>query len=82
MRIVDREVKILGDPKRVFLGGISQGCSVVLGAWLKGPHILGGILGSGGCLCLKIDWENLKKEDKKKTPLLLYHGVKDEVFKL
>merc|ERR1740138_1727499 len=44
--LIDREVQRLGgNPKRVILGGASQGCCVALDAALTYPEELGGVIG-------------------------------------
>ena len=47
--LAQKEVEILGDPKKVFIGGLSQGCAITLGAFLTfNGGVLGGIVGMIG----------------------------------
>jgi len=52
VQLLQVEVERLGDPSRVFLGGLSQGCTVALDVYLReAPRLgLGGFVGSVGFL--------------------------------
>jgi len=74
------------DPRRVFLGGFSQGCLVALAAFLKLPKDtpLGGVFGLSGLQALRaaprLTEERLRV--LRRTPLFLYHGEDDGVCPL
>jgi predicted esterase len=77
-KLLDEEIKVLGDSKKVFLGGFNQGGTVSLDVYLRTNHILGGVFScSGFCLCKKFDWENIDVQKKKLTPIFMRHGEED-----
>ena len=76
--IIMKEIERLGDPRRVFLGGLSQGCAVTLATFLsykKGP--LGGIVGLIGVQSAEDQYDKIDLDMKRKTPILLYNGEED-----
>ena len=76
-----KEVTSLGDPRRVFLGGFSQGASVALAAFLQFKHgPLGGVVGLSGAHCADIAWSGLDLQKLRKTKMFLYHGEADSVL--
>ena len=79
--LLDKEVEALGDPTKVFLGGLSQGCATVLATFLtyKGGQ-LGGIFALIGVHSFEADWEDIDLDQKRKTPIMLYNGDKDPFF--
>ena len=55
--MIESEAKKLGSYSKVYLGGYSEGCSMVLAAYLsidEGP--LGGVFGCSGSHCASVDW--------------------------
>eukprot|EP01016_Furgasonia_blochmanni_P050293 TRINITY_DN7753_c0_g1_i5.p2 TRINITY_DN7753_c0_g1~~TRINITY_DN7753_c0_g1_i5.p2 ORF type:complete len:245 (-),score=51.27 TRINITY_DN7753_c0_g1_i5:1700-2374(-) len=70
------EIAILGDSKKVFLGGFSQGCCMSLHVGLGFDQPLGGIIGLSGFLfpISKVNPANAK------TPVMLSHGVDDDLI--
>ena len=73
------------DPRRVFIGGFSQGCMVSLAAFLKytGPEPFGGILGLSGMQALTLKPEHQTSERiavQKQIPIFLYHGEADPLL--
>ena len=51
-----------------------------MASWLRYEGVLGGVVGCSSALCANIDWKYVDVEDKKKTPVLLYHGTDDEMI--
>ena len=84
MALVLEEVKALG-AQNVFLGGSERGVSIALATYLYfnerdhgGP--LGGVFGFAGIFNKEVEnWTQFNMEEKKKTPVFLYHG-EDDVF--
>ena len=67
------------------MGGYERGVSIALSTYLyydekkHGGH-LGGVFGFAGIFNKEIeDWKQFNMEEKKKTPVFLYHG-EDDVF--
>jgi phospholipase/carboxylesterase len=64
--IIRKEVELLGDTKKIFLGGFSQGCSLALATYLcfdDGP--LGGVIGCSGVHCANLEWSKVSIANKK-----------------
>lgn len=75
--LIREEIKrVGGDPKRVILGGASQGCCVALDAALTYPEELGGVIGLVGHV-LSATPLDLAKE-RKSMPLHLFQEASDE----
>lgn len=71
-KILDSEIKLLGDSKKVFLGGYSQGCCQMLDAGLTYLKSLGGMIGFKGHI------PSLTQESKTyKQKIWVCHGKKD-----
>lgn len=79
-RLLDIEVKKLGDSKKVYLAGYSVGCSIAIATYLRYKHRLGGVVGASGLNCAVIDWKQVDIDVKRKVPFLLYHGQDDPIF--
>ena len=45
-------------------------------------EVLGGVIGASSGLCANIDWSKVDPEEKKKTPVMLYHGKNDNMIPL
>jgi len=72
--LIRSEVKrIGGDPKRVIVGGASQGCCVALDAALTYPEELGGVIGLVGHVLGSTPLDPAKK----RMPLHLFHEASD-----
>ena len=58
---------------------MSQGCATTLATYLnfKGGN-LGGVIAASFAHVASIDWTQVDVDAKKKTPLLLYNGSKDQ----
>ena len=79
--LLNDEIKMLkGDSEKVFLGGFSQGCCLSLAAFMQYNKKLGGIVGLSGMMGLKLDWNTVDLELKRKTPIFLYHGEIDPMI--
>ena len=70
---MDSEIKSLGDPKKVFLGGYSQGCCTMLDAGLTYPQSLGGMIGFKGHIPSFTDKSKTYKQN-----IWVCHGIKDD----
>ena len=78
---IEGEAQLLNDTKNVFIGGFSQGCALSIATFLKYDKLLGGVLGLSGMNALKFDIKDTPLlEEKKKTPIFLYHGTKDSMI--
>ena len=64
------------------LGGFCQGATIALGAYLTyAEGILGGVACLGGFNGVAVwDWDSIVVDDLKKTPVLFYHGLDDDVI--
>jgi phospholipase/carboxylesterase len=72
--IIDREVRRVGDPRRVIIGGASQGCCTALDAAYTYPQVLGGVIGIVGHLLGSTPLD----ADKCSLPVRLFHEVNDK----
>jgi phospholipase/carboxylesterase len=72
-KLLDAEIKSLGDPKKVFLGGYSQGCCTMLDAGLTYPQSLGGMIGFKGHIPSFTDKSKTYKQN-----IWVCHGIKDD----
>jgi len=66
------------NPKKIIIGGFSQGCVMSLLIGLNNINNLGGLIGLSGYLIPKVSLKN--KEEKKNIPIFLYHGINDEII--
>lgn len=56
-KVLDEEVKALNnDPKKVWVGGFSQGCALSLATMISYPRALGGLIGLSGMNAFKVDF--------------------------
>ena len=79
--LLNQEVeKLDGKSENVFIGGFSQGCALSLATFMKYPHRLGAVIGLSGMLALDLQKEQIDMELKKKTPMFLYHGDRDQMI--
>jgi len=72
--LIRREVQRVGDPKRVIVGGASQGCCVALDAALTYPEELGGVVGLVGHVLGSTPLDPAKRG----MPLHLFHETTDK----
>jgi phospholipase/carboxylesterase len=77
--LLDREVQRGMPAHRIVLGGFSQGCAVTLGAGLRYPHRLAGLVGMSGYLPLADTTAAERKDANALTPVFLAHGRSDGV---
>jgi len=76
--LIRSEVQRLGgDPKRVIVGGMSQGCCVALDAALTYPEELGGVIGLVGHVLGGTPLDPAKRA----MPLHLFHEASDKEMK-
>lgn len=76
--LIRKEVKkVGGDPKRVIVGGASQGCCVALDAAMTYPEELGGVIGLVGHVLGSTPLDPAKR----KMPLHLFHEASDREMK-
>ena len=68
LTIIDQELEILGDTRRIIIGGMSQGCIVSLAAFLSytKPTPLGGVLAMSGIQSLELT-EEMKSPERQKV---------------
>ncbi|TNV73468.1 hypothetical protein FGO68_gene16404 [Halteria grandinella] len=77
--VIDKEIELLGDSRKVYIGGFSQGCALSLATMILYPKILGGLFCLSGMNALKIDWSRVAQE-KKEMPIFVHHGEADDVI--
>jgi predicted esterase len=78
--IIDRDVAILGDSTRVFVGGYSQGGMLSYVTLFQYPKQLGGIVGVCTSHVIDLDYSQIDMSFRKKTPVLVYLGGLDEYY--
>ena len=74
-KIIDQEIKELGDSRKIIIGGISQGCSMALYAGLSYHEPLGGIVGIAG---LFLPFTKIHQANEN-TPIFIGHGQEDHI---
>ena len=74
----------MGDSRKVFIGGFSQGCNVALTTYLQyctgtgqSGSPLGGVFGFGGMFVGNINWKLLDTDFAKMTPVFVSLGIDD-----
>lgn len=80
--LLDREVARGVPANRIVLAGFSQGCAITLGAGLRYPQALAGLVGLSGYLPLAASTAAQRAEANRATPIFLAHGRGDEVVPL
>jgi phospholipase/carboxylesterase len=80
--LIDREIERGVAPQRIVLGGFSQGCAIALGAGLRYPERLAGLVGMSGYLPLADTTAAERRDANALTPLFLAHGRRDPVIGL
>jgi predicted esterase len=77
-KIIKAEQEIVGDPCKVFVGGVSQGCCAAFHAVSTYPGIIGGFYGSIGHIMPCTDVYDI--ENKVSGPIIFYSGANDDVM--
>jgi len=78
-RFVDEAVAAYGaDPRRVFLGGFSQGAIMSLATLLTAPEKVAGVVALSGRLLPEVLPHRASDERLRGKPVLIVHGVADE----
>merc|ERR1712228_259223 len=78
--LIDIEIKQKGiDPKRIILGGFSQGAAMAIYCGLLYPQRLGGIVALSGYLCDIGIVQKVKDKETKSIPIVMYHGSNDMI---
>ncbi|KAL4512888.1 hypothetical protein ABPG72_017573 [Tetrahymena utriculariae] len=77
-KTIDEEIQILGNSKKIFIGGFSQGCSMSIYTGITYPSVLGGIIGLSGYFFKFIEINNLE-QTRYEMPIFLSHGESDDV---
>ena len=80
--LIDREVTRGVPAHRIVLGGFSQGCAVTLGAGLRYPARLAGLVGMSGYLPLADTTAKERRDANALTPIFLAHGQRDAVISI
>jgi phospholipase/carboxylesterase len=80
--LIDREVARGVPAHRIVLGGFSQGCAVTLGAGLRYPARLAGLVGMSGYLPLAATTAAERRDANALTPIFLAHGQRDAVISI
>lgn len=71
--LIRQEVRRVGDPRRVIVGGASQGCCVALDAALTYPDMLAGVIGVVGHVLGLTPLDPAKRQ----LPIHLFHEAND-----
>ncbi len=77
--LLERERERGVPAERIILAGFSQGCAVTLGAGLRYPQRLAGLVGMSGYLPLATHTADERHSANQGTPILLAHGSRDAV---
>ena len=77
--LIDREVARGVPAARVVLAGFSQGCALTLGAGLRYPERLAGLVGLSGYLPLASSTAAERRDASVLTPIFMAHGRRDGV---
>lgn len=80
--LLDREVARGVPAERIVLGGFSQGCAITLGAGLRYPKRLAGLVGMSGYLPLAATLDAERHAANAQTPVFLAHGQRDGIVPL
>ncbi|MEO5733761.1 MAG: carboxylesterase [Rubrivivax sp.] len=81
-QLLDAEVARGVPAARIVLAGFSQGCAVSLGAGLRYPQRLAGLVGMSGYVPLAATTVAERHEGSALTPVFLAHGRNDNVVPL
>ncbi len=81
-QLIEREIARGVPAKRIVLAGFSQGCAITLGAGLRCPHRLAGLIGMSGYLPLADALATERHDANRDVPVLLAHGTRDGVVPL
>jgi len=79
IKVLNRETNLLGDNKKIFLCGSSQGGTVCLHSLMHLNYPIGGVF------CLRtVFMDNISKvnPNNKETPIFIFAGQNDEIYKL
>jgi len=77
--LLDREIERGVPSERIVLAGFSQGAAMALHAGVRYPHRLAGIIALSGYALLRGQFESEAREHHRETPILLCHGLADNV---
>lgn len=80
--LLDREIERGVPAQRIVLAGFSQGCAITLGAGLRYPQRLAGLVGMSGYLPLAATTAAERRDANALTPVFLGHGRRDQVIDL
>ena len=80
--LIEREVARGVPAHRIVLAGFSQGCAITLGAGLRHPQRLGGLVGMSGYVPLADSTVAERHAANARTPVFLAHGRRDGIVPL
>ncbi len=80
--LIEREIARGVPASRIVLAGFSQGCAIALGAGLRCPHRLAGLVGMSGYLPLADRTAAERHAANAEVPIFLAHGTQDGVVPL
>ena len=80
--LIEREVARGVPAERIVLAGFSQGCAIALGAGLRYPMRLAGLVGMSGYLPLASTTSAERRDANALIPIFLAHGQRDPVIGL
>lgn len=78
-QLINDEIEKGIDPKRIILGGFSQGAAMAIYCGLQYPQRLGGIVALSGYLCDMELVKKVKDKEMKTTPIVMFHGKNDMI---
>lgn len=80
--LIEREIARGVPAHRIVLAGFSQGCAITLGAGLRCPHRLAGLVGMSGYLPLADTLAAERHDANRDVPIFIAHGTRDGVVPL
>jgi len=80
--LIEREIARGVPARRIVLAGFSQGCAITLGAGLRCPHRLAGLVGMSGYLPLADSTAAERHAANADVPVFQAHGQRDGIVPL
>lgn len=77
--MIENEIKILGDSRKIIIGGVSQGGTLALNIALTSKYKLGGYIGIHTILMNNVISLTNKMN---KLPIFLFSGEKDQIYNI
>ena len=81
VKIVKTEAKLLGNYRNIFLGGVSQGGTLIFNILYKLQESIGGLFYIKS-IYMDNDLKSTRYNKIQKTPIYIYSGANDEIYSL